>query len=496
MKKTGTLIFTGWDSNGCGYAHCAALALLAHPGATVRGVSRARLPEALEAAAGYARVLILGVSLGGDPERLARSVRALRKQGLSIQWISVLKPSASVGAATLGMLSPFVGEGLSLQEAVARCLDVEDGLEGAAKANEPLVDAAGYAHRNLEDDSFFEAAVRHIARREGEGAWSREEKALVRACEGLYGSPLLGHTPAMAEVKRVIARAARHPDVRVLILGESGTGKEAAALMLHRLSERGDNEFVPFNCASSNPQLLESELRGYEKGAFTGAAGAREGVFEQADKGTLFLDEVGELPLEVQATLLRVLQDGRVSRLGQERRKGGGARRVDVRVIAATNRDLRGMVRGGLFREDLFYRLNTVSLRMPALREHKEDIPEIARDLWRRAGRDGWRALSRVQVDALAGYDYPGNVRELANLLERAYALDERDFKKLLGDYRKTMGDEDSLPSTPLSGQPERLADMTRLHVRRVLEKHGGNVSRAAAALGVSRNTVLKYARE
>ena len=151
------------------------------------------------------------------------------------------------------------------------------------------------------------------------------------------------------------------------------------------------------------------------------------------------------------------------------------------------------MVCDGLFREDLFYRFSAVALRMPALREHSEDIPEIARELWERGRRDGWRTLNRPQVDALMGYDYPGNVRELANLLDRAYALDERDFSRLLKGYGEVMSDSETFPTATLLGRSDRLEDITRLHVRKVLEKHGGNVSRAAAALDVSRNTVLKY---
>ena len=493
MKDQNTLILTGWAPAECGYAHAAAIALLAYPDADVRGVSKARLPETLETADEYARILILGVSLGGDPQRLAQSVQALKRQGVIIRWISVLVPSDSVDAATLKALSVFLREGASLQEAVAECLGVKDDLGAAAKSNALLVDAAGYAHRNLDDDSFFAAAVRHIARREDAGAWSAEEAALVQSHAGLGDSPLTGHSPALAEVRHVIKQVARRSGARVLIFGESGTGKEAAALMLHYLSDRRDNEFAPFNCASSNLQLLEDAFRGHERGAFTGATAAQPGVFERADGGTLFLDEVGELPQETQAMLLRILQDGRVTRLGSEHRKGDGGRRVDIRVIAATNRNLQQMVRDGKFREDLFFRLNTVSLRMPALREHKEDIPDIARDLWGRSNRDGWRSLTKAQIDALTGYDYPGNVRELANLLERAYALDERNFGNLLTGYRKTMGN--AFPPAPLSDLPDRLADMTRLHISRVLEKYGGNVSRAAAALEVSRNTVIKYAR-
>jgi len=271
LKKTATLILTGWDSDSHVYAHCAALALRAFPDADVRGVSKARLPETLEAAKGYARVLILGVSLGGNPQRLARGVRALTGQSVSLRWISALAPTASIDDATFKALSPFVQD-VSLQEAVCACLGVEDGLADAVKANAPLLDAAGYAHRNLDDDSVFGAAVRHVARGEGPKDWSADEQTLIRSHGALSSAPLTGHSPAMSEIRRVIRQVARHADIRVLILGESGTGKEAAALMLHHLSSRRDNEFVPLNCAGSNLQLLEDAFRGHEKGAFTGAA--------------------------------------------------------------------------------------------------------------------------------------------------------------------------------------------------------------------------------
>jgi len=491
--KTATLILTGWDSEGYDYAHSAALALQKYPDATVRGVSKARLPEALEQAGAYGRILILGVSLGGDPPQLARAVRSLARKKISLCWISALPPSASIDAETRRLLSPYM-KGLSLPATVADYLGVTDKLSPIVKDNAPLLDAAGYAHRHLENDDFFAAAVQHIARSEGQKAWSAEEQTLVSSHATLSDAPLTGHSAVMDGVRRTIRQLARHSGVRVLILGESGTGKEAAALMLHHLSDRRDNEFVSLNCAVTNPQLQEAMFRGYEKGAFTGASAARSGVFERAHKGTLFLDEVGELPLEIQAVLLRILQEGRVIRLGAEGwKQEEREQKVDVRVIAATNRDIRQMVREGRFREDLFYRLSTVELRTPALREHAEDIPEIARDLWKRGRREGWRTLSRAQTEALAGYSYPGNVRELANLLDRAYALNERDFVKLLEDYRKVAGVVDTAQAAPKTDLPERLDDMTRLHVRQVLEKYGGNVSHAAAALGVSRSTVYRY---
>lgn len=211
MSKEQTLIITGWDSDRHDYAHSAALALLAHPGAEVRGVSKARLPEALETATGFTRILMVGVSLGGDPQRLARSVRALVKQGTSLRWISALPPSASVDEGTRKSLSPFVSD-VSLQEAVCACLGVKDALDAAVKANAPLLDAAGYAHRNLDDDAFFGSAVRHVAKGEGPEAWSDDERALVRSHATLSNAPLTGHSP---RCRRCDASSGRSPATRM-----------------------------------------------------------------------------------------------------------------------------------------------------------------------------------------------------------------------------------------------------------------------------------------
>ena len=230
--------------------------------------------------------------------------------------------------------------------------------------------------------------------------------------------------------------------------------------------------------------MLESTFRGYEKGAFTGATERRLGIFETSNGGTLFLDEVGELPLEAQGLLLRVLEEGRFQRMGENAREV----EVDVRVIAATNRDLPSMVRDGKFRLDLFQRLSVIQLRVPALREHKEDIPLISYS-YRERNKMGGR-LTQSQIEALQSYDFPGNVRELYNLLERAYVLGVTDFRQLVREHREL--NAALLPKEEVA-VPDNLEEVTRLHVKRVVEKYNGNITKAAEVLGTSRNTVRKY---
>ncbi len=243
------------------------------------------------------------------------------------------------------------------------------------------------------------------------------ERRLEQAeqARGLGG--LVGESPTMREIYQEASRVAA-TDVTVLILGESGTGKELVARAIHERSGRRDKPFVPVNCGAISPELVESELFGHVRGAFTGANAAREGIFEEAHKGTVFLDELGELPLGAQVKLLRTLQEGEVRRVGSNE-----ARRVDVRVIAATNVDLERQIAEGKFRKDLFYRLNVVPIVLPPLRERREDIPLLARHFLRKhAGRAGRevRSISPEAMRLLGAYEWPGNVRELENVIQRA----------------------------------------------------------------------------
>ena len=304
---------------------------------------------------------------------------------------------------------------------------------------------------------------------------------------GRYGGrELLGKSQVIATLQERINRVAAHEHARVLILGESGTGKETVAQQIHTKSPRRKMPFVAFNCASVTKDLLEDRFFGHERGAFTNAVERTDGLFLQADGGTLFLDEIGEMSLEVQALLLRVLEGGRFMRLG-----GHEELTCDVRIITATNRDLPRLVCEGKFREDLYQRLNVVQLRTPSLREHKDDIPVIANAWWRKF--HGNRVLREDQIAALMDYDYPGNVRELVNILDRATALEEDDFELLMREHKEMNAGLSGGLELKSGRIPDKLEDAVRIHVRRVYEKYGQNLTRAAEALDVSRNTVRKY---
>ena len=311
----------------------------------------------------------------------------------------------------------------------------------------------------------------------------REENRSLKGSLGV-DEILVGDSPAMRRAKDLVARAAASR-VNVLVTGESGTGKELAAKLLHAGSPRREGPFLALNCAAVPESLLESELFGIERGVATGVE-ARIGKFELANGGTIFLDEIGDTPLAIQAKLLRVLQEREIERLG-----GRAKVPVDVRVVSATHQDLPAEIRGGRFREDLFYRLRVVEIRMPALREHREDIPRLAGHfLGRIAAREGRRApsLSRDAVKALLDYPFPGNVRELENLLEGAAALVSGDTIEA-ADLQFGIAREgaDDLRVTSVD-----LRNVENAHIRRVLAEVKGNKSRAAKLLGVSRRTLYR----
>lgn len=266
----------------------------------------------------------------------------------------------------------------------------------------------------------------------------------------------------MQKVKKLIQQVAK-TDASVLILGESGTGKEVVAQALHNLSARSQKSFIPINCGAIPGELLESELFGHEKGAFTGAITARKGRFEMAEKGTIFLDEIGDMPLPMQVKLLRVLQERNYERVG-----GNQTFQCDVRVIAATHRDLEDHIKEGNFREDLFYRLNVFPIEMPSLRERKEDIPELLNFMFERIAVEERKTpkLSEKAQLALQAYDWPGNVRELGNLAERLTILFEDqvvEFDDLPDRYQVEPTEEDIAAATVLkvaNGADEKMAEV------------------------------------
>jgi two-component system, NtrC family, nitrogen regulation response regulator GlnG len=335
--------------------------------------------------------------------------------------------------------------------------------------------------------------------------------------------PLIGRSPAMQEIYRTIARLTT-ADLTVMINGESGTGKELVARALHDYGRRRGGAFVAINMAAIPRELIESELFGHERGAFTGAMNRSLGRFEQANGGTLFLDEIGDMPPEAQTRLLRVLQEGEFTSVG-----GRQPIRANVRIIAATHRDLRAAIRAGSFREDLFYRLNVVPIRLPPLRERTDDIADLARHFLERARADGLpsKSLDQAAVEALHGYRWPGNVRELENLMRRLAALCPDEVIGAEAVRAELVDAEPMGAGAPAAPEavPESLAAAVERHIRQFFAAHRdgavpsgvydavlaeverplirltlaatrGNQIKAAAMLGLNRNTLRKKIRD
>lgn len=309
-------------------------------------------------------------------------------------------------------------------------------------------------------------------------------------------SRLLGSSRAIESIRALVARVAP-TESTVLITGESGTGKEVVAREIHAASKAAAEPFVAVNIGAMHAELLESELFGHEKGAFTGADARKPGLFELAGKGTLFLDEIGDMPLPLQVKLLRVLQERRTRRLGGTRDIP-----IEARILSATNRDIDGLAAQGKFREDLYYRLDVVRIRIPPLRERREDIPLLADNILAkladRMGKPPKRASDAV-MSLLAGYDFPGNVRELENILERAMIYCEggeigvEDLDPALA--RTGAGALAAQPATARADKPAveedaSLESLEKEAIKKALERFGGNRSRAALELGLSRRTI------
>jgi len=324
--------------------------------------------------------------------------------------------------------------------------------------------------------------------------------------------PLIGRSAAMQDVYRIIARVVSN-DLTVLISGESGTGKELVARAIHDLGSRSAAPFVAINMAAIPRELIEAELFGHERGAFTGAATRNAGRFEQASGGTLFLDEIGDMPMEAQTRLLRVLQSGEFTSVG-----GARTIQVDVRIVAATNRELASQVATGQFREDLFYRLNVVPITLPPLRERRQDIALLARHFLDHAAAQGLprRQLASDALVALGGHDWPGNVRELENLMRRLAVLsrdeviDADAIRTMIGRHASLTDPVDLDIGQAVRAMIERIAhddpaalddgtlydrvigEVERPLIEAMLARHGQNQLRAARAMGINRNTLRK----
>ena len=334
--------------------------------------------------------------------------------------------------------------------------------------------------------------LRHLMARLMERRFLRREVNALRSRLGeqLAVNELIGGSAAMARVKDIIGKVAV-ADSPVLIEGESGTGKELVAAAIHRLSARAKGPFIPVNCSAIPADLLESEFFGHIRGAFSGAVADSLGLFRSAHGGTIFLDEVAELPSALQAKLLRVLQEMEVRPVGSSK-----AYTVSVRVIAATNRNIEEVVKDGSLRQDLYYRLNVVRVQMPPLRERKDDLPALIAHFLRRFNQRFRREVTGISPEALAtltAYDFPGNVRELENLIERAYAMGARDHISLTDLPSLTLSERQSPISTRTL---PTLAEVEKELILRALALHKNDKEQSARALGLSRRTIYRRLKE
>ena len=455
----------------------------------------------------YEHVFIIDVPF--LPGKAAEDALArLKGKGVVVEWVAN-RTGRRFGdeAGRLhekGLLNFITGDGwdFKFEEAVSTRFGVDlsgmlmldfifDNMYcGTGEGFMELADMARWFRECYGKEEFFPIVLDAMARKLKEQEWGKRLADAMAHYRRHKRRELAGSSAPMQELREKIRRIAEFPKARVMILGESGTGKETVAMQIHYSSPRSGKNFVTFNCATVEPNLLESRFFGYEKGAFTGADRQTKGLFEAADGGTLFLDEIGELDAKAQGMLLRVLEEGCIKRVG-----GTEDIPVDVRIISATNRNLPEMVSEGSFRSDLYQRLCVVQVRIPPLREHLSDIKDILQ-VWSKNNAEFGKEYpmpSDEQIAALMDYDYPGNVRELINIRERAEIMGTLDFAKLMHEHKEmNAGLSARIERTPNHLQDNIEAAM-RLHVRRVCEKYGGNVTRAAEALGMSRNTVRKY---
>jgi two-component system response regulator AtoC len=349
--------------------------------------------------------------------------------------------------------------------------------------------AADYLSKPYDVDAIQIVVARALQHRE----LAMENRALRRGLRDRYRlDNVVGRSEAMLQVYKTAARVAS-TDATVLIQGESGTGKELVARAIHTASPRASGPFVAVDCGAIAEGVLESELFGHARGAFTGAQAARRGLFEEAHHGTLFLDEIGDIGQNLQARLLRALQEGTIRRVGTNEPIA-----VDVRIVAATNRDMEAAVKQGSFRADLYYRLHVVSIRIPPLRERREDIPLLAEHFAQKHGRAEGSAISPEAREILLAHDWPGNVRELENVIARALALNPSGVvvpEDLPEAIRAAVPAPAKAPLPDVSDRPS-LAELERRYASQVLQETGGNKTRAAEVLGIDRKTLYRILGE
>jgi len=516
-RKRRVVVVTYYGLDG---ACAGAMALLAHPSAEVVATSAARIGQSLcdlaESRKGTSEIHICGVGVHCNWEEVARPALKLRRGGSTVTWYcgrGYLKSREEDFAR-------FCTSAFEDQATNTQCVCTNLGL-GDHPNTGPILQLARHdpnigkaPKRPSEEQAFWidlinasvaqyfkyqdEDAYRATIRKLSALSWDKGDERDVAVFRGSgFRHVLWGKSRAMSDLRGTIRKCAEL-DEPVLISGESGVGKEYVAHLLHERSARAMGPFIPVNCAlfAGNAALANSVLFGHVRGAFTGAIEDRSGAFVSADSGMLFLDEVSELPAEVQAKLLRVLEDGWVTPEGSDK-----PRKVDVRVLAATNRQLPALVREGRFRADLYHRLDILQIRVPSLRQHIEDVGQIAQSLLPSlTPGEGKKKLAAKDLQLLQGYDWPGNVRQLIKVLKRATYLgmplgeviEEERSLGVLVEVEKDMSGRS--PLWPLSAdeiQPMR--EVRRQYAARALELNGGNITATAKMLGVAVNTLRSY---
>jgi two-component system, NtrC family, response regulator HydG len=414
-----------------------------------------------------------------EAEGLTEAVKALTDETFDLIVTDLRMPDGT----GLDVLRAVTAHG---HDADVILLTAYAGWESAKEAMQ--LGAFDYFEKGREPDELFVRIDRALADR----ALRRENENLRAQITDRYALPgIIARSPEIRRVLDLVTRVAP-TDATVLIQGESGTGKELIAKAIHHASPRARGPFVAVNCGALPESLLESEIFGHVKGAFTGASMSKKGLFEEAHQGTLFLDEIGEMTPALQVKLLRALQDGEVRPVGSTQ-----SVTVDARVLAATNRDLDQLMRGKNFREDLFYRLNVIALTLPPLRERREDIPVLAEHFLARFAAKQGRALrlGPDALDRLLAYAWHGNIRELENAMERAAILSRSDTIGV-DDLPPHIAARLDLGSPPLLPRQMSLAETEKACIIQTLERCGWNYSRTADALGIGRTTLWRKLKE
>ncbi|MFP4026549.1 MAG: sigma 54-interacting transcriptional regulator [Candidatus Brocadiia bacterium] len=506
--------------NGLDGACAAASLLLRYPEAEIYVTSAARVGEQFAALANVplppSQLHVCGVGVWCPWEELAAPANRLLEKGVEIRWYCGRGYLQPMHDQFENICRPVFLECRTNTEAVQRFMDIcedprarrlaslavhDQNIIRSFSSDSPdetqsfwmdFIEASIGQRFKYQDTQAYLKAIRKLAA----GQWDTHDEHLV-AVFRRHGMKhvLKGRSKAMRKLRRRIKQSAR-TDEHVLITGESGVGKEFVAHLVHEGSERSMGPMIPVNCATftGNVGLANSVLFGHMKGAFTGALNDREGAFVASDSGTLFLDEIGELPLEVQTKLLRVLEDGRVTPEGADRSQ----QKVDVRVVAATNRDLAELIRRNNFRADLYHRLDTLRIHVPPLREHAEDIPVIAdHALENLEGKQA--ALSPEEKSLLMDYDWPGNVRQLIKILKRWIYLDISLTEALQQEVNLPRIESSDSHTTFRPSSVEQIRPIREIrneYAHRALDLHEGNKTRAAEALGIAVNTLKSYLSE